>query len=177
MQKVKSKVMSRTDSAEQQPAATSRTLSSNIMQLKFMQRKREAELKAAQKVEQEEAEKSARWTLESAASSSALVLVLPLDEGAPEASLPGRRSFGKFNLAIEKLEKEKLASSRNFFSARASDVPVASSSTSPAAPRNSADAEWAERYSTYILHQQNKRPAGPVPPEMQPRVHKSQRTS
>ncbi|KAL6054639.1 TPX2 domain-containing protein [Balamuthia mandrillaris] len=79
-----------------------RKLSSHILGMKFMQRKKEAELREERRAEEEQKIKDAHWVLDEAIADGLTVIV---DERRNVGSKikTGRRSFGNFNPTIERL--------------------------------------------------------------------------
>lgn len=80
-------------------------LSTNLLNMGFMQRKEEARKRKAEAAEREKEMQDAQWKLPSSSASSATNFTI-VDEPVVSTFVAGRRSFGAFNQTIEKLVKE-----------------------------------------------------------------------
>eukprot|EP01100_Stratorugosa_tubuloviscum_P000725 TRINITY_DN115_c5_g1_i1.p1 TRINITY_DN115_c5_g1~~TRINITY_DN115_c5_g1_i1.p1 ORF type:complete len:152 (-),score=70.89 TRINITY_DN115_c5_g1_i1:7-462(-) len=85
---------------------TPKSISNHVLEMKFMQRKREAEIRAKLQVDSEKNQREAQWVTDAATSNIGSV---QLDDKNVGDFYVGRRSFRNFNPSIEQLAVEKLA--------------------------------------------------------------------
>lgn len=142
-------------------AKTSKSLSGNILKMKFMQRGHEAELREEAKRERERLVKESQWTLnDDRPSTKSLVFV---EQTTLVKDQLGRRSFSRFNLDIERLQEAEKKRQRQEREKAHQNVPKSTKviEVEQQAP-DVSDIDMAEQF---VKYQNKKRSLSTLEPE------------